>query len=214
MRRYRVLVFPFGTEIANEVVQALADNKTFERSIFNNKNPFGYTDEQMKLPFIGFGLGYSLQAGTPLPRLALSRVAVLVGPDTQRLTAPLFDYEALAPLQVKGREQPVAVYRLLGPKAQPGTTRGIEGLRSPLVGRDTELQQLQRAFAGLAGGRGGILAVIGEAGQGKSRLVAEARQVFGRAVLGARCSVLGPATTNRPLWSEPSTEHRAPSPVW
>ena len=30
MRRYRVLVFPFGTEIANEVVQALADNKTFE----------------------------------------------------------------------------------------------------------------------------------------------------------------------------------------
>ncbi|MBC8265310.1 MAG: AAA family ATPase [Anaerolineales bacterium] len=107
---------------------------------------------------------------------ASGRGEILVGPDTYRLTAPLFDFEALPPLRVKGRSELVVVYRLLGLRAAPSSVRGIEGLFSPLVGRGGELLQLQTALRVLQEGRGGKVAIIGEAGLGKSRLVAEARQ--------------------------------------
>ncbi|MBN1954417.1 MAG: AAA family ATPase [Anaerolineae bacterium] len=100
---------------------------------------------------------------------------VLVGPDTYRLTSPRFDFEALEPLTVKGKEEPVSAYRLLGLRKAPGQARGIAGLDSPLVGRRRELALLQEAVRRLIAGTGGAVTVIGEAGLGKSRLVAELR---------------------------------------
>jgi len=109
------------------------------------------------------------------------RGAILVGPDTYRLTAPLFEFEALEPIQVKGKAKPVPIYRVLAPKAVSGKVRGIVGLESPLVGRQAEFRALQEAVERLRAGVGGIVTIVGEAGIGKSRLVAEARsQVTGR----------------------------------
>ncbi|NIQ55963.1 MAG: AAA family ATPase, partial [Gammaproteobacteria bacterium] len=54
-------------------------------------------------------------------------------------------------------------------------TRGLEGLSSPLVGRDQELEALRGVLRQLVGGRGGVVALVGGAGIGKSRLVAELR---------------------------------------
>ena len=48
-----------------------------------------------------------------------------------------------------------------------GAQRGIEGLRAPLVGRQSELEQIQAAFQTLRNGTGEHLAVVGEAGLGK-----------------------------------------------
>jgi class 3 adenylate cyclase len=107
---------------------------------------------------------------------ASQRGEIFVGPETYRQTAPLFDFEALPPISLKGKAEPVPVYRLLGLKSAPSSLRGIEGLRSPLVGREAELSQLKAALGELLAGRGGIVGVAGEAGLGKSRLVAEARQ--------------------------------------
>ena len=45
------------------------------------------------------------------------RGQILVGPDTYRLTAPLFEFETLEPVKVKGKAEPVPVYRLVGAKA-------------------------------------------------------------------------------------------------
>jgi tetratricopeptide (TPR) repeat protein len=53
--------------------------------------------------------------------------------------------------------------------------RGIEGLRSPLVGRERERDALCSAIGNLRDGQGSILSVTGEAGLGKSRLLAETR---------------------------------------
>lgn len=103
---------------------------------------------------------------------------ILVGPNTYRLTAPQFEFEALPSIRVKGKSEPVPIYRLLGLKAVQGPHRGIEGLRAPLVGRDAELAQLQTAVRALQAGQGSTIALIGEAGLGKSRLVAEARQAL------------------------------------
>ena len=63
----------------------------------------------------------------------------------------------------------------MGAKAVPGSLRGIEGLHAPLIGRDKEIETLRQVAAGLRQGRGGIVAVIGEAGIGESRLVQELR---------------------------------------
>ena len=103
---------------------------------------------------------------------------ILVGPDTHRLTARLFDFEPLAPVQVKGRAEPVALYRLLAARAVSGKARGIEGLRSAMVGRDADLEQLHAALRALQEGQGSAISIVAEAGLGKSRLVAEARQTL------------------------------------
>jgi class 3 adenylate cyclase/tetratricopeptide (TPR) repeat protein len=105
------------------------------------------------------------------------RGEILVGPDTYRLTAPLFTFETLEPVRVKGKTEPVAVYRLVGLKPKPGRVRGLEtqGISSPLVGRDAEFAALCACVERLANGQGGIVSIIGEAGVGKSRLMAEIR---------------------------------------
>jgi ABC-type oligopeptide transport system substrate-binding subunit len=55
--------------------------------------------------------------------------------------------------------------------------RGIAGLESPLVGREAEFRALRAALERMQNGVGGIVTVVGEAGIGKSRLVAEVRKV-------------------------------------
>ena len=109
---------------------------------------------------------------------ASERGQIFVGPDTYRLTAPLFEFTALEPLKLKGKADPVPVYQLLSTKAQPGNIRGLEshGILSPLVGRHAEASVFSSKLAHLLEGQGSIVAVIGEAGLGKSRLVAEIRR--------------------------------------
>jgi pimeloyl-ACP methyl ester carboxylesterase len=72
---------------------------------------------------------------------------------------------------------------------------------TPLIGRDVEIVRLREALAGAAAGRGGIVAVLGEAGIGKSRLIEEligdaersgARVVMGRAYEGDAILLFGP----------------------
>jgi class 3 adenylate cyclase/tetratricopeptide (TPR) repeat protein len=107
---------------------------------------------------------------------ASGRSEILVGPETYRLTAALCEYEKLQPIMVKGKGEPVEVYRLLRMKRTPGALRGIVGLRSPLVAREKEVGQVQAALRDLQQGKGGVIAILGEAGLGKSRLIAEVRQ--------------------------------------
>jgi class 3 adenylate cyclase len=102
---------------------------------------------------------------------------VLVSENTYRLVAPLFEWENLGEITVKGVSQPVAVHRPLARKALRGKGRGIAGLESPLVGRQAELRALREAIERLRAGMGGIVTLVGEAGIGKSRLVAEIRKL-------------------------------------
>lgn len=106
---------------------------------------------------------------------ASSSGEIFVGLNTYRQTKRLFDFEKIPPLNLKGKEAPVEVYRLLGFKAVPESARGIEGLRAPLIGRGSELEEIRSALTALKSGRGCILAITGEAGLGKSRLIAEAQ---------------------------------------
>lgn len=103
---------------------------------------------------------------------------VQVTEETYRLVAPLFDVEDLGGIEVKGKREPVRAYRILGGKAAPGPLRGIAGRAAPLVGRARELATLRRAVDDVLAGRGRVVALVGEAGLGKSRLIAEARAAW------------------------------------
>lgn len=109
-------------------------------------------------------------------------------------------------LAVKGMEGPVSAYRLESERARPEKSRGIEGLRAELVGRDEELAKLQQALAAVKAGQGQMVALVGEAGVGKSRLVAELKAGLGPVEPGfgsdgtAAIRNLGPVPSH--LWLE------------
>jgi hypothetical protein len=74
-------------DIASELAYMIAgptatNGKTFERLIFNDKNPFGLTAAQAKTPFNDVTQGFSTTSGQPLPYLGLNRVYVLTGAGT------------------------------------------------------------------------------------------------------------------------------------
>ncbi|HEY0919062.1 MAG TPA: adenylate/guanylate cyclase domain-containing protein [Devosia sp.] len=102
---------------------------------------------------------------------------VLISADTYRLVHALFDVKPRGHIEMKGKLAPVDSYEVTGVKAAPGSTRGLAGLASPLVGRDSERALLAGKLADLDKGIGAVVAVIGEAGLGKSRLIAELRQL-------------------------------------
>ena len=99
---------------------------------------------------------------------------VQIAEDTYRLVKPLFDFEDLGEIEVKGKSEPVRAYCVLGPKAKPGRLRGIEGLNAPLIGREPEFSRLRQAMLDvIEGGQGRIIFLTGEAGLGKSRMIDE-----------------------------------------
>ncbi len=101
---------------------------------------------------------------------------VQISDETYKLVAPFFEFEALGEVEVKGKAVPIKTYRPLGLKKSPGHLRGLEGLTSPLVGREAQLGLLDQQMQQLKIGAGSIVAVIGEAGLGKSTLIAELKK--------------------------------------
>lgn len=103
---------------------------------------------------------------------------IVIAETTARLVRHSIEMESLGALTVKGKAEPVNAYRVLAAKESRESARGIAGLTSPLVGRATELDTLQLQVNAVLHGRGHIVSVIGEAGLGKSRLVAEVRKQY------------------------------------
>ena len=127
---------------------------------------------------------------------------VQITDNTQRLIAPLFDFENLGEIEVKGKAEPVQSYRVTGVKAAPGSLRGIAGLDSPLIGRETQMATLRRVFDDLAEGSGQLCAVMGEPGLGKSRLTAELRTALEAEGLLAQSPNGEIAASGRSRWYE------------
>ncbi len=100
--------------------------------------------------------------------------SILVSFSTYQRTRPLFNFVALPPLTVKGYSEPVRAYRPIQVREQPGAVRGLPGLRVPMVGRTEDIGRLHAAMQMVCTQRQRRITLItGEAGLGKSRLVAE-----------------------------------------
>jgi hypothetical protein len=103
---------------------------------------------------------------------------VLVTEMTRRLTGDTFELDDLGEIEVKGKAEPIHVYRVLGRKAAPGRRRGLAsvGLDSPMVGRGEQLARLTALLDVVAAGHGRAAFIVGEPGIGKSRLLAELKR--------------------------------------
>jgi class 3 adenylate cyclase/tetratricopeptide (TPR) repeat protein len=123
--------------------------------------------------------------------------------DTLRLAEGYFEVRSLGLVPVKGLEQPINIYELIGARPRrarfhAATARGL----TQFVGRENELEVLNQALARAAAGRGQIIAIVGEAGVGKSRLVWEvthSHRVQGWLVLQAGSVSYGKATSYLPV---------------
>ena len=107
---------------------------------------------------------------------------IRIAEHTHRLIAPLFEVEPVGAIAVKGRTEPVEAFTVLAALGQPGQVRGITGISCDLVGRDDEIALLREAADAARSGSGRIVSIVGEAGLGKSRLVAELREELGDSV--------------------------------
>jgi class 3 adenylate cyclase len=118
-------------------------------------------------------IGHSTSLAARLQSLA-SGGAIVVSAPTSRLTEGFFMFTPLGTAQVKGVSEPVEMYEVVGvgplrTKLQVATHRGL----ARFVGRQHELEQMQRVLELAQGGHGQIVAVVGEPGVGKSRLCYE-----------------------------------------
>jgi ABC-type oligopeptide transport system substrate-binding subunit/class 3 adenylate cyclase len=110
--------------------------------------------------------------------------AVLVGEETRRLVEPLFRWGEPRKLALKGKAEPVPAHDVLGVLDVARRAARLEGVQARFVGRESELASAREALDAVLDGAGGILFVTGEAGIGKSRLIAELRDVFDHAPSG------------------------------
>ena len=100
-----------------------------------------------------------------------------VSDDTFKLTEGFFRFEALGEREVKGKEEPVNVFRVVSPRTRRtrfdvSAERGL----TPFIGRERELELLMKGFERSKSGRGQAFFIMAEAGVGKSRLLYEFRK--------------------------------------
>jgi class 3 adenylate cyclase len=128
---------------------------------------------------------------------AASAGQVLLGETTVERLGNAAVVEPLADVNLKGKSEPVRVWELREVKA--GETRPLSAV--PMVGRERELEVLRGAFAEVVESRAcRLVTVIGAAGVGKSRLVAQFLSgLGGTRVLQGRCLAYGDGITYRPV---------------
>jgi class 3 adenylate cyclase/tetratricopeptide (TPR) repeat protein len=125
---------------------------------------------------------------------------IILGRLTWRLVRAAVTAEPIEPLQLKGKRQPVAAYRLWQVHSDADPRPGRAG--APLVGRHNQLRMLQEAFArAVAGQSCRLFMVVGTAGVGKSRLTTEFLRGLDARVLTGRCLSYGQGITYWPVVS-------------
>ena len=122
----------------------------------------------------------------------------LLGESTHRLVRDAVEAEPVEPLDAKGKSEPLAAFRLLG--LVEGAEFIPRRLDSPLVGRENELAQLERAYDHAVSERVAYqFTLLGAAGIGKSRLVRELEDRVDASLLSGRCLPYGEGITYWPL---------------
>src|SRR2546425_9074309 len=129
--------------------------------------------------------------------------SMLLTAATLRLVEGLVQVNPLGPVPVKGVAEPVEVFELVGAstirrRLQAAVARGL----TRFVGRQAELEALHQALERASAGHGQVVALLGEAGVGKSRLVYEvvhSHRTQGWLVLASASVSYGKATPYFPV---------------
>jgi len=147
-------------------------------------------------------VGQTTHLAARMEQLATGGRSLLTA-DTLRLVEGYVEVKPLGPVRVKGVDAPIDVYDLVraGPRRSrlhAGAARGL----TRFVGRERELEQIRESLGRAASGHGQVVAVVGEPGVGKSRLVWEvthSHRIHGWLILQAGSVSYGRATPYLPV---------------
>jgi len=163
-------VLESASSYAQEIRQEYSIDFAMRATISRGPVVIEKVNRDLKYDYIPLGGVINLAARI---KFAAEPMTALISEDVYRFVEPLFDFQDLGLIEVRNREQPERVYKVLGEKVTPGTLRGIAGLESPLVGRDDEINRLMGLCSAVQAGLGRAVLITGEPGLGKSRLVME-----------------------------------------
>lgn len=130
---------------------------------------------------------------------------IYVGESARRAAGDVFVWETLPPITVKGKADPLAVFALTHSKRH--ASRRQAGYERAIVGRAAELDTLRARLDESLQGRGRVIGLSGDAGIGKSRLIAEfvdGAKLRGLLVAAGECQSFGRNTSYfvwREIWS-------------
>jgi class 3 adenylate cyclase/tetratricopeptide (TPR) repeat protein len=118
-------------------------------------------------------VGHTTHLAARMQELADGGTILMTAP-TLRQVEGFFQVQSVGAIQVKGVSRPVEAFQVVAAttartRVQAAATRGL----TPLVGRQTEIEVFNKLVEQAASGKGQILAMVGEPGMGKSRLVHE-----------------------------------------
>src|SRR5262249_3728108 len=162
-----------------ETVKQYAD-EVFRRAGLRVQIRVGLNSGEVVVRTIGSDLrmdytavGQTTHLAARMERTALPGT-ILLAPDTLRLAEGYVQVRALGPIPIKGLAAPVEVYEVVGTgltrtRLQAAAARGL----TRFVGRDAEFEVLRQSLERAGAGHGQIVALVGEPGVGKSRLVYE-----------------------------------------
>ena len=125
---------------------------------------------------IGAGSAQEQAVVGETPNLA-ARLQALAGPDqivipenTRRLVGDLFEYESLGEVEVKGLAAPVLAFHVLRESEVRSRFEALRTGETPLIGREEEIELLNRRWQQAKAGHGRVVFISAEPGIGKSRL--------------------------------------------
>lgn len=134
---------------------------------------------------------------------------IIVGPRTYRYTQGIVEYIPLAAVQLKGKSRPVRVWQatsMIDINPVPlARSRSFDTPRTPIIGRDTELDLLRTIFLRtITDHVPHIVTLLGEAGLGKTRLAKECIAQMSAEnpspiILTGRCALYGEGITFWPM---------------
>jgi adenylate cyclase len=126
---------------------------------------------------VGEGKDYGVVGDTVNVAARLQQIGapgqVTISEETHRLIRKAFECRPLGAVSLKGKTEPIQTFEVVGPRKGRVSAIEAESLGAPLIRREEELQQLVELFARARKGRTQVVSLIGEAGIGKSRLLAE-----------------------------------------
>jgi hypothetical protein len=147
-------------------------------------------------------VGQTTHLAARMEQLALPGTVRLTG-ETLRLAEGYVEVRSLGPIPVKGLPDPIEIFEATGAgtartRLQAAVLRGL----TRFVGRDAEVEHLRRVLGQAGAGRGQVVAIVGEAGVGKSRLTYEfthSHRVQDWLILEASSVSYGKATSYLPV---------------
>lgn len=149
-------------------------------------------------------IGNTINLASQLAQLAAAN-SILVSDATYTLTYPLFHFRELALTVENDQQETKSAYESLSVRQKPGQLRGLPGMQSPIIGRESALLRLQTTVQQVSSQRHEQLVnITGRAGVGKSRLLLEFHRLLPdnnpTSEIAVFCGQSQSHTHSRPYW--------------